>query len=129
MAKLLYWLDLLMGQGSMLKLLNTKTLASLSGMLEDRIRYQAWSLNSSYRINVCQTSSCMQMSCFFFLPVCKEKLILPDSLMHRFDHYGDITFRTLRALYLWWIAMTRKGFQKPEMSFIGCWMRYVITSF
>ncbi|KAJ6930185.1 hypothetical protein NC652_013893 [Populus alba x Populus x berolinensis] len=49
------------------------------------------------------TCACDPM--YFFLLL----LQLEEFIIQRFDHYGDTTSRTPRALYLWWIAMTKKG--------------------
>lgn len=45
--------------------------------------------------------------------------------VYRSVHFGGITSRTHRVLYLWWIAMIEIELLKQGMSCIGCWMRYL----
>jgi hypothetical protein len=42
---------------------------------------------------------------------------------YRFGHCGDSISRTLRVLFLWWIAMIEIVLWRQEMSSIVCWVR------
>lgn len=116
----------------MLRLWNTRTLASLFGMSEVRTRFVFLFLFLLKKVHFtrCLVYPLTVVHChtteFWFAKCFGSKWLNTYVFFYRFVPCGGTTSRTLRVLYLLLTAMTGTELLRPETSYIECWMRYLV---